>query len=272
MFRLSLLPVVACAVLGTFPVQSAVITIYTNQANFIAATPGGFDPTGMSAITTNAAADIAINAADTIYGAGDGIWTRPGTDNWDFSFEHVTFSARPTIAASVHRFQSSTALIAGVEYNIYNAINENHNIYFHGAGALAFGFKGMDSTAGGVCGGGTFVNCGNSSFNITIYNDATSFGTFNFNPPFSNTSVGYFGILSDTPFTRIQVSEVTSHSEPYDNEVFGEYRLLQAPPPPEEPPASVPAPAGALVLVFGLMGLTMVRRREGRGQGALLAQ
>ena len=233
--------------------QAAVITIYTNQTSFIAATPGGFDPTGMSTIKTGAAANAAINASDTIYGASDGVWVASGSDNVDFSFEHVTFSARPTIPASIHIFQNSTSLIAGMDYNIYNGSNENHNIYFHGDGALAFGFKGLDSTSTGVC----QVTCGNSSFNITIYNGATSFGTYNFNPPFSNASVGYFGIVSDTPFTRIQVIESTAHFEPYDNEVFGEYRLLMA------PSESVPAPASGLALVIGLAGLgTLMARRQ----------
>jgi hypothetical protein len=270
-----IVPAIVVALLPVAGAQAAIITTYSNQASFVAATPGGFDPTGMSAITTNAAAGAAINAADTLYGAADGVWVRSGTDNVDFSFEHVRFSARPTIAASIHTFQNSTALITGVEYNIYNSINESHSIHFDG-GALAFGFKAMDSTSMGVC----VVTCGNSSFVVTLFDGATSLGEYTFNPPFSNGSTGYFGVLSDMPFTRITVAERTAHREPYDNEVFGEYRMVLAPDPIVDPdpvdepdpvddpdPIAVPAPGGAALLLLGFAPLLARRvraRRHGR--------
>ncbi len=270
-----LVPAIVVALLPVAGAQAAIVTTYSNQASFIAATPGGFDPTGMSAITTNAAARAAINAADTLHGAADGTWVASGTDNVDFSFEFVTFSARPTVAASIHTFHNSTSLIAGVDYNIYNGANENHSVLFHDAGALAFGFKAMDSTSPGVC----IVTCGDSRFDVTLFAGATSLGTYNFNPPFSNASTAYFGVVSDTPFTRIQLVERTSHREPYDNEVFGEYRVVMAPmvvdvpDPVDDPdpvvdpdPVHVPAPGGAALLLLGLAPL-LARRGRARRRG-----
>lgn len=145
-----------------------------------------------------------------------------------------------------------------MEYNIYNAQNENHSIMFHGAGASAFGFKGLDPT-NNIC----VTACQDSSFVITVFNGATLLGTFNFNPPFSSTTPGYFGIISDTPFTKISLAESSAGSFDYENDVFGEYRLVLAEPVNEEPPAtSVPVPAADLLLGMGLGNLLIRTRRR----------
>jgi hypothetical protein len=73
-----------------------------------------------------------------------------------------------------------------------------------------------------------FVNAPfiDSTFSVTLKDGASVIGSFTFNAP--NDTVAFVGVLSDTPFDRVEVRELVGS---HDNEFFGKMYAGGLPPP-----------------------------------------
>lgn len=91
------------------------------------------------------------------------------------------------------------------------------------------------------------ATCFDSTFEFEIFKGATSLGSVQVGG-FTATGL-FFGILSDTPFDRLQIREPIGG---IDNEFFGNFLIA----------TGVPAPATLGLLGFGLAGLGFAGRRR----------
>src|SRR5437762_13116443 len=78
---------------------------------------------------------------------------------------------------------------------------------------LALGFDFVEPAVDAQC----FAPCVDSTFTVTLKNGTATVGVFTFNAP--NNMLAFVGVLSDTPFTRVEIRDTTFT---IDDEFFGE--------------------------------------------------
>lgn len=236
--------------LAAGPSQAA-ITWFSSAATWEAAAPGAVDATGMSSVTSLAQSTALMEAAG-------GPWANNAAlDQEALTVGSLTFTAPNSAAAYSHGFWNAAPGIAGYAYSIGNPINEDHAIDIAG-GASAFSFKIYEPGGyGGACG----TPCVYSSFNISAYDaDGALLGSYGVNPAWYTTA--FVGVVSDVAIARIAVSEGQIYAPygccVYDNEYFGEHRMVAA-----APVSAVPEPSTWAMLIagFATLGAALRRRR-----------
>ena len=213
------------AVLATaFSLPLSAATILSSEATFQAAT---------GAVAEPAIPDTGVQPGDT------------GTVG------NLTFSVDGT---------STTELYFGLPGSEWSTLLPGNDIALSGpedmtitsAMALtAIGFYIDEPTTPG--GGNTDVcnaPCFPTVFDVSFYLGGTFLENVSIIP---NGQLAYFGFELTSPFDRVEIFDVTST---IDNEFFGGFSIAKAPP-------AVPLPAGLPLLLAGLGGLALLRRRHG---------
>lgn len=162
------------------------------------------------------------------------------------SLNSANFASATSFGASENGI-TGAILISGVE---------NLNFDFS---AVRFGF-GLNvfepTTPGSNINACNTSVCVESTFTFTFKNGGSTVGTETFQPV--NDQVTFFGVLLGSAFDRIEMRETiagTNQSPANDNEFFGGFVSTNAPTP-------VPLPAPALLLIGGLAGLGLMRRKS----------
>lgn len=112
-----------------------------------------------------------------------------------------------------------------------------------------FGF-GFDIFEPNIVSGGCGVTCVASTFQITLFNNATVIGSETFTPTPSSSVADFFGITSTTAFNGVTIRETVGTN---DNEHFGNFTTVVA---------AVPLPAPFALLLASLAGLVFLKRRQ----------
>jgi hypothetical protein len=248
---------VGAAALAAAPSARAGVTFYTSASAFGAAAPTATDPTGMSTVTTLAQSVALMEASPS---------TWRNTTALDYNpivLGDLTFTAPfGGDALSQGFFYFGKGGIAGATYGIGNPIDEDHTIDIAG-GAYAFGFKVYEPNNADCV-----VPCVSSSFTLTAYDaGGATLGSQLYVPGFSTI---FMGFTSTVAVAKVTIDENyygninNFHCCMYDNEYFGEYRMVSAKPVPDTSGPGVPEPAAwtLMILGFGAVGAGLRRRRE----------